>query len=168
MNPFNKIYQVLVVSTMAEPRDIVVDQLDEQLRDLLGNLAFLSSLKIGEKVDTSTLTFVQKGWYTSITRTIKSFVGRGEGRDVTLEFVKEVTDNAVKYITSLLQKPEKFNIHVGLLILEELKKSRSCFCVLSETYNDDRHFKSQIVALELLLNAKILQIESTLLPKRHE
>lgn len=140
-------------------------QVEKNIHTLLARLRFISQVRPGELIDVNNHKFVQLGWITSITRTIKYYIGKEESREITLIFIQETMNEAINVIEKLFMSSNLQDRNIGISTLQELKNAKSSFATLEETYQDDRHFISRLQTFNIILDAKISTIETMIVQR---
>lgn len=140
-------------------RDIGNTETDKHVHRLLSKLLFISKLRPNEKIDSSSVSFVENTWSTSLSRTWKTYIaGTEESRYSTLKFIQDTTNEAIKTINTYIVSTNSREKQIGILIFTRLKDATKSLYTLSETYQDDRSFVSQIESLIELLHNKMAEI----------
>lgn len=145
-------------------RNFIVDGSDRSVQDTVSKLKFISKIREGEKLDVQSLRMSPDTWATSLHRT---FLSRGESRDVTLEFIRGVIAEAFELAAKCLtyesddraaHEGSQFFDEIGNLIIRSLQESKVGIENLAKTYNDDRLFSSKLDTLTSTLDSKTVDL----------
>lgn len=122
-----------------------VDGSEKLVFEVLSKLRFISQIKEGCVVDTSTLTMMEIGIKTSAYRTI---LARGESREATLVMFNEVVSSAFEllekyYVTS----NDLFFRDIGVKLVECLQSSKEGMKNHIKTYVSDNMHTSKVKTL---------------------
>jgi len=125
---------------------------DRATNDIIADLKFIARIKPGEKIYVNSRSIGRDCIMTSVYRT---FLGWGESREKTLNFIQEKCDEAHKCLEKLSEDKSMSVNGMGMvqnsiyddLIAELIKSLKSIFQGLAgirKTYEDDRMFTSKI------------------------
>jgi len=139
--------------------DFVTNGNDNAYQDIVSKLTFISKFKNGYKIDIKSLTLMEDSIYTMLYRT---FIARGESKEVTLEFCKSAISSAFGTSISYLQSDEPFIREMGMTIIKAIQDSMEGINVLKKTYVSDYMFVSRI---DTLLKTIKIRLDSMIIPK---
>lgn len=140
-----------------------LDGREKSVQDVVSKLKFISKISIGEIVDVSTLTLMDRSWTTSAYRTV---LARGESRESSFELFAESTGLAFEMAAEYLSSPAPFFYNIGLMIIEAIQEAKQGILNHSKTYSDDKMFAARSETLIKTIEAKIKDF-STLI-RAHE
>ena len=133
-------------------KNFATDENERSIQDILAKLKFISKIKQDEKMDISSMTLSPNNWPTSLYRTI---LARGESKEKTLEFIRNVVGDAFDMSLRYLKMKDNFFRDIGFLIIKSLVECKPGIDNLNKTYSDDRMFVSKVEALVQILDTKI-------------
>lgn len=133
------------------------------VQDVVSKLKFLSKLQPGEKLQVNGLSIVENSWFgkiyrhlTSKGKTAKEIL---ESREISLTFINELCELALKIAFSVVDKDGRCQHEVWVMILSSLKEFQPGVRNLMISYETDRLFVSKVETFIDLLNAKIKELE---------
>lgn len=142
------------------------DGSEKHVNDILSKLKFIAMIKPNEIVDTRSMTLMEAGWLTAAYRT---FIGRSEGRDTTLEMFKTVIDAAFDLAELYSIHEERMFKDVGNTLIDSIRQSKTGIGNHAKTYETDRMFMAKTVAfirtVDIRLDALVRRIAQTPLPQ---
>ena len=129
---------------------------DSDVQDIVSKLRFISKIKGGEKIDVGSFTVVEDYILDKMYRT---FIGRDESREKTLDFIQKITGCALGMIIKFSNSNNEYETRLGRMILNTLKEARPGISSLIDTYKNDRMYTSKIETLINILDTKIQNLE---------
>ncbi len=126
--------------------------------DRLSKLQFLSKLKPDEYINVNTLSTSQKGWFTTISRTIS----RSENRTITYEFIRNLLNESFQLCNDFIKNNEQFYQDLAHKLLDALEESKGGIRNLCQTYITDTIYCAKLDALINTLDLKIQNLKTQL------
>lgn len=133
-------------------RNFITDNNEHGTQNIISKLKFIAKLKENEKIDLQSLQVITADYWPS--RLYRTFIARGESREHTLEFIKEIIGEAFDLCTRYMTIKQEFYQHVCNSLVLALQESKIGLKNLCKTYKDDRMFTSQIESLITTLDVK--------------
>lgn len=147
-------------------KNFVTDGSERSVQDIVSKLKFIAKIKEGEKVDVQSLIIVDaEQWSSRIYRTL---IARGESREATLEFVRNVIGEAFDLAIRYLTRGQEFFRQIGDMIVQSLQESKQGLLNLTKTYRDDRMYTSRIDTLVTTIDTKTSDIQHHLIEREEE
>lgn len=122
--------------------------------DLISKLTFVSTVKVGEKIDVSSLTIVSASWFPS--NVYRRAVG--ENRNDLYDFLSGLVMRGFELAKAYLLQTDEYHKVIGNKIIEALLKSNSGLKNLIKTYELDRLFAAKLITLGDLIKTKSADI----------
>lgn len=141
------------------------------IKTILSKLAFISKIEENMVVDTRRMALYHNTWYTRAYRTainLMTIFASGESRSTTLSFIYETINEAFDAVNKCVEENNKmkatgsdisFYENIGQKIITGIKDSIRGINELKKTYMDSTITVSEIDALIILINTKLVDIE---------
>jgi hypothetical protein len=134
---------------------LITDGSDHSVQDVISKLRFIASLKPGERIDVASLS-VQPDTYTG--RIYRALLARGESREVTFDFIRQVLGDAFALITEYAGCEGDLNRRIREMLITAVHLAKNGITGLSETYKDDRMYVARVTTLVEALDAKLAEL----------
>lgn len=136
----------------------------EEVQDVVSKLKFLSKLQPGEKIQVNGLSIVEAGWFWKVYRHFTSKGGKTnteilESREISLTFISELCDSALKLALDVVDKRGVCHQEVWKMVLTSLVEFQPGVRNLMMSYDSDDLFVSKLDTFISILNAKIKELE---------
>jgi len=128
---------------------------EHTVQDAVSKLRFIAQLRVGERVDVTTLSIIPDTYYN---RSYRALFARGESRVATYDFVHQALDGAHALAVAYLSSERDFDRKLGHMLAEALTAARPGIETMSLTYGDDRMFVSRVSTLLDTLDAKLAEL----------
>lgn len=147
-------------------KNFVIDGIELDVYDTISKLRFLTKIEESEKVNILSHSVVSDTFFNNIIRSLNSFFVFNDSREVTLNFIKHTTDDAIKITERCFEERGTLHRRIGIIVLDSLKeiKSGSGIKSLMKTYKSDNMFIAKLETFLEILKAKITDIESRIEP----
>lgn len=133
-------------------KNFVVDGSEKHVQDILSKLKFISKIKVGDIVDTKSLSLMDSGWITSLYRT---FIARGDGREATFQLFQCVLTNALDIGERYAVSPDQMFRDVGATLVDTIKESMHGMGNHAQTYEKDVMYVSRVETLIKTTNIRL-------------
>lgn len=134
-----------------------------EVQDVVSKLKFLSKLQPGEKLQVNGLSVVENSWFgkiyrhlTSKGKTAKEIL---ESREISLTFISELCESALKLALSVVDKDGTCQQEIWHMTISNLKEFQPGIKNLMVSYETDRLFVAKVDTFISILNAKIKELE---------
>ena len=134
-------------------KNFTTDGSDRSVQAVLSKLRFIATFKPGERVCIRSLSIQAEGFGSGISRWWKA-----DGRQITLEFLRDTASEALDIGAAHLRRSELFHRQVGDTVLECLMESRQGMTSLAKTYEEDRMFVSEVETLRDMVALKLSEL----------
>lgn len=139
-------------------KTFIVDGSERYIQDLISKLIFISKAKPGHKIDVKSLSYCENSWVDMLYRT---FISRGESREVTYEFVNRTMSEAYEAAVVYLSKGGENALlrSTGILIIQNLQEAKIGLHNLILTYQSDQLFSGKLQTMSSMMDTKIVNLK---------
>lgn len=136
------------------------------IEDINSKLRFLSKIKKGERLRIDGLSVVENTWTAKFLRAwdtwrdSKNVEEAKEGREKTLEFIRDVYDSGFKFASSIIKDTSSYSSDLWNMLIKNLKDAQPGITNLMVYYERDTLYISKMETFMELLNAKINDLET--------
>lgn len=145
-------------------RNIILDNGEKSAMNILSRLRFISKIGPNQKVDVSSLTFMEHNLYTRIYRTVYNC----ETKYTTLNFIRSAIDDSITLAEFCLSNGKNVHLEIFKQVIECLREVKVGLSNLTGTYKSYPSYISDIQSLISLVDIKIQQLESKFSKKNNK
>lgn len=128
-------------------------------KETISRLKFIGKIQIGEKVNLKYMYIQNDGLITQLYRIIFQ-----ENRSKTLTFLQDTVNKSFEILKCYQKSKKKADKIMCTNLVEDLKKSKEGFLNLKETYISDIKFCCDIDTILQLIEAKLTESSTYVLP----
>ena len=123
-------------------------------KETISRLKFIGKIQINEKIDLKTMSIMQDGIFTQLSRTVFQ-----DNRNKTLVFLQDTINKAFEIIKCYGNSNKNSDKLMCLNLIHDLKNSRNGFNNLKETYASDIKFCCDIDVFLQMIDAKLSETD---------